>query len=576
MQLLEHFEELSLHPKNAEELKRLILQLAIQGNLTTNWRSEHPDVEHASFLLERIAEQKDQLITAKKLKKAKGFDTLEKKDELFNAPEKWKWCRLGEITSANTGYAFKSKDYKEKGVFISRVTNISSDGYISMNKAVYIDKVSANSTYLKFHLQLDDVLLVMVGGSLGKIGKVRENTLPSVLNQNQWKFDRYDGMDSDFLIQCLKYINRTQVKITKSTHGHLGQREYLSNLIPLPPLEEQKTIVAIVNQLFAEVEQLEELTKARISLKENFAKAVLQRLTQADNTTQEWNFLQQHFSSFFTEKANIKKLRESILQLAVQGKLTTKWRRDNSNVEPASELLKRIAAEKKQFIKEKKVKKEKLLPPIENEDMPYELPDSWVWCRLGEYVYCGRGKFSARPRNDPQFYGGKYPFIQIGDLCKDGGVINNHRQTLNEKGLNVSKIFPEGTIAVAIVGATIGGTSILGYDMCFPDSLVGIKPSPNYDSNYVEYYLRSKKMEFREISYAGGGQPNIKLPTLNEAYFPLPTLAEQQVIVKKVNALMVLCDELERQVETSQTQIEQLMQSCLREVFEGKKELEKV
>lgn len=112
----------------------------------------------------------------------------------------------------------------------------------------------------------------------------------------------------------------------------------------------------VVNTLFKEVEALEELTKERISIKEDFVTSALRKLAETDNTTQEWHYLQQHFSSFFTEKKNIKSLRETILQLAVQDKLTAKWREENPSVENASELLKRIEAEKQQLITEKKMK----------------------------------------------------------------------------------------------------------------------------------------------------------------------------------------------------------------------------
>jgi type I restriction enzyme, S subunit len=95
----------------------------------------------------------------------------------------------------------------------------------------------------------------------------------------------------------------------------------------------------------------------------------------------------------------------------------------------------------------------------------------WFWCALGNYAYLSRGRFSIRPRNDPRYYNGSYPFIQIGDLPKDGGFLTNHSKTLNEKGLRVSKQFNKNTIAIAIVGATIGNTGILSYKTCFPDSL---------------------------------------------------------------------------------------------------------
>src|SRR5690606_16749803 len=142
--------------------------------------------------------------------------------------------------------------------------------------------------------------------------------------------------------------------------------------IPIPPLEEQKAIVEVVETLFKEVEQLEHLTVERITLKEDFVTSALNQLT-INNAKQEWEFLQAHFKSFFNETPNIKKLRETVLQLAVQGKLTADWRVTNPDTEDASILLKRIQKEKAQLIKNKKIKKEKSLPPITKDEIPYEM-----------------------------------------------------------------------------------------------------------------------------------------------------------------------------------------------------------
>lgn len=173
-----------------------------------------------------------------------------------------------------------------------------------------------------------------------------------------------------------------------------------------------------------------------------------------------------------------------------------------------------------------------------------EIPIDWKKVKLGEYVHCERGRFSARPRNDPKFFNGSIPYIQIGDLPTDGGYIMRHNQTLNELGLTVSKLFPKNTIAIAIVGATIGNTGILNYEMCFPDSLVGIKPSAHFNTNFIEYFLRSKKEYFRALAYSGGGQPNIKLPNITSCDLLLPPIQEQKLIVDKINSVFSKCDEL--------------------------------
>jgi len=266
----------------------------------------------------------------------------------------------------------------------------------------------------------------------------------------------------------------------------------------------------------------------------------------------------------------LKKLRQQILQEAIEGKLTADWRQQHPDVEPASELLKRIQDEKAQLIEDKKIRKQKPLPPITPEEIPFEIPDGWEWCRLGNYALFERGKFSMRPRNDQSCYGGIYPFIQIGSLDSKGSVITTCNKTLNEKGLSVSKMFEKGTVMVAIVGGTIGNLGVLGKDMCFPDSMVGVRPYDFCNQDYILLLLRHFQPFLKEVSYQMAGQPNIKLPNLNNLMCALPPLAEQKAIVAKVEKLLTLCDELETQITNNQTHADQLMQSVLKEAFATK------
>ena len=177
------------------------------------------------------------------------------------------------------------------------------------------------------------------------------------------------------------------------------------------------------------------------------------------------------------QESLLAKLKQAILQEAIQGKLTADWRAAHPDVEPASQLLHRIQAEKARLIAAKKLRPEKPLPKITPAEIPFDIPKGWEWCRFGSYARFERGKFSARPRNDKRFFGGPYPFIQIGSLDAHGSVITSFTQTLNEAGLEVSKMFEAGTIAVAIVGGTIGNLGVLGRDMCVTDSIVGVRPS---------------------------------------------------------------------------------------------------
>ncbi len=263
----------------------------------------------------------------------------------------------------------------------------------------------------------------------------------------------------------------------------------------------------------------------------------------------------------------IKQMRQAFLHEAMQGKLL----KSTSTKETGQQLLTKIKAEKAKLIAEKKLKKENELTPITDDEIPFEIPKHWVWCKLGEVVSMSRGKFSIRPRNDPSYFGGEYPFIQIGSLDEKGSVINEAPQTLNEKGLKVSKEFPEKTIVIAIVGGTIANLGVLGRKMCFTDSIVGIYPLNWYNQDYVLNFLKYKQPEIKQSSYQMAGQPNIKIPTLENLAYPLPPFHEQEQIVAKLDELMAFCDGLEQSIKESQGYNEMLLQQVLREALQGEK-----
>ncbi len=156
------------------------------------------------------------------------------------------------------------------------------------------------------------------------------------------------------------------------------------------------------------------------------------------------------------------------------------------------------------------------------------IPEEWNILKLSEIATVERGKFSHRPRNAPEFYGGNIPFIQTGDVVNSNGKISSYTQTLNEKGLSVSRLFKKGTIVITIA-ANIGDTGILQFDSCFPDSLIGITPSEIIDPIYLEYYLRTQKEYLNSIS-TQSAQKNINLEKLNPLLIKVPPKNEQKKI----------------------------------------------
>ena len=161
-----------------------------------------------------------------------------------------------------------------------------------------------------------------------------------------------------------------------------------------------------------------------------------------------------------------------------------------------------------------------------------EMPEEWEVVELASVASVERGKFAHRPRNDPRFYGGEFPFIQTGDVAACDGLIDTYSQTLNEDGLAISRLFPSGTIVMTIA-ANIGSTGITTFDVAFPDSLVGIQTGPRIETRFLELVLRTRRRELDKVA-PESAQKNINLNTLKPLKIPLPRMSEQTKISARV------------------------------------------
>lgn len=557
MKLLEHFKELSLHPNNAEELKGLILKLAMTGRLTSIWRSANPNVKSAKELFQ----EEKPLGFKRKRKNFKDANFTLDSRVYSELPISWIYATVKELydgfyiinyADGNHGSLYPRKgDFGDQGTLFVTAKQINKLGKVEWDK---VDRLKQDKAELltKGWAECGDVLLTH-NATVGRVAHVEPNEIDEpfllgtsatyyrlnkdYLNQRFLYYVFCSPVWQDQLKQIMQQTTRNQVSIQKQAHFK----------IPIPPLEEQKAIVKVVNTLFKEVEQLESLTKERIQLKESFVVSASNRLTEAENTQQEWNFLQQHFSSFFTEKKNIKSLREAILQLAVQGKLTKSWREENSNVESASILFYKIQEEKAELVKEKKIRNERVKKRVAKSTTEFDVPNTWKSCNLTEVYYTIGGKENQIKTNE-YLDKGYYPVVSQGKKLIEG-YSNDKSKVL--RILKPVVVFGDHTRVVKLIDFDF----IIGAD--------GVKilaPCSHILSEYFFFYLSSIDLNSR--GYAR------HYSHLKNESFSLPPLEEQKAIVEKVNSLMALCDELEQQIHSSQIQIEQLMQSCLKEVFE--------
>jgi type I restriction enzyme S subunit len=270
----------------------------------------------------------------------------------------------------------------------------------------------------------------------------------------------------------------------------------------------------------------------------------LEKGGRGDFFTDNWHRIATHFDTLFTTEASIDALKQTLLQLAVMGKLVPQ----DPNDEPASELLQRIKAEKEKLVKAGKVKKEKPMAEITEEEKPFALPVGWEWARFPELGEFGRGKSKHRPRNDPALFNpGIYPLVQTGEVARAGELIQEFHSKYSEIGLAQSRMWQAGTLCITIA-ANIADSAILGFDACFPDSVVGFNPyKPMKGAKYFLYFMKTAREDL--LKYAPStAQKNINLEILGSVLIPIPPLNEQNRIVAKVDELMALCDQLKTRI----------------------------
>ncbi len=267
------------------------------------------------------------------------------------------------------------------------------------------------------------------------------------------------------------------------------------------------------------------------------------------------------------QQSLLKKLRQQILQEAIEGKLTANWRAQNPDVEAASELLKRIAAEKAQLVKGKKLKAQKPLPAITDEEKPFELPRGWEWCRFGDVL---ESTFYGPRFGKSEYVKNGIPTIRTTDM--DNGVINFDNppsvDVTEQKKIDLYKLLFNDLLVTRT--GSIGTMALYQSDaLAFPSAyLIRCRFVFSDMAEFLYKYLHSPMvLQHFGLNTKTGSRPNINAVSISNSLLPLPSLEEQQAIVTKVEKLFALCDQLETQITYNQSHAEQLMQAVLKEAF---------
>jgi type I restriction enzyme S subunit len=475
-------------------------------------------------------------------------------------PEGWESRTIESISaSISSGFACSRSHQVENGHVHLRTHNISTLGTLNFDLLVRIDPKMVDPQ--KASIRAGDILFNNTNSQelVGKTSLVDRDYNYGFSNHIT-RIRLKDGIFPGFVVFYLTLLRNSGYFARLCTRwinqAAVNTDTLKEQTIPLPPLVDQKRIVAKVDELMALCDRLEAQQQERETRHAALARASLARFADAP-TPANLPFL--FHPSYAIPPAD---LRKSILTFAVQGKLVPQ----DPNDEPAEELLQKITAAQERLVKAREIRRIET-GPLAEEDEPFAIPSNWAWTRLGQIGDWGSG--STPPRGNHELYGGSVPWLKSGEL-NDNRALAGSEETVTELAMKTCSFRPNkpGDVLLAMYGATIGKAAILAEAAVTNQAVCGCTPFPGVLNTYLFDYLVSQRDAFHAAS-EGGAQPNISKVKIVGYPFPLPPLAEQRRIVAKVEQLMALVDALETQIITSRTTGVNLLEAVVSELTMG-------
>ena len=532
-------DELTAHGVN--KLRELILEMAVRGKLVP----QDPKDEPARALLNKIDKNKAELIKEKKIKKTKLLPDISDNEKPFELPYGWEYVRLNDLGNWGAGATpLRGRhDYYNGKIPWFKSGELISD-YLSDSEE-YVTELALKETSLRYN-QPGDVLIAMYGATIGKCSILK---VPATTNQAVCACTPYEGIANRYLLTLLKaYKNRFVEMGAGGAQPNISREKIIATVIALPPIAEQQRIAAKVDDLMILCDQLEQAQADNNTAHQTLVETLLGTLTSsADNNElqENWSRIEKHFDALFITEYNIEQLKQTILQLAVMGKLVPQDPKD----EPASVLLKKITKEKERLTNEGAIKKQKSTPDIAQKKVPFKIPVSWKWIRLDRAGYTQTG--GTPSKNKKEYFGKDIPFIKPGDIYQN--YVDYENEGLSNKGKNsLDRTAISGSILMVCIG-TIGKCNVIDKNCTFNQQINSITPYL-IDPNYLLNVFRSNY--FQNEAWERSSSTTIAI--LNKGNWggiliPLTPLAEQRRIVSKVNELMALCDALKSKISDAQT-----------------------
>lgn len=475
-----------------EQLKASILQYAIQGKLV----EQRPEEGTGEELYQQIQAEKQRLIKEGKIKKEKALPEIAEDEIPFDLPDSWKWVRLNAVIVLLSGSDLTPNKYNNscKGIpYITGASNIEGEKLVINRWTEYPNNIAHNGD-----------LLLTCKGTVGKT---------TILNEPEVHIARQLMAITaiELNLKYLKYFVESHVDVLKAKAKSLipgiERDNVLKLLLPLPPLAEQHRIVAKIEELLPYVDRYA---------------AAYERLEQ--------------FNAKFPED-----MKKSILQYAIQGKLVEQRPEEGTG----EELYRKIQTEKQRLIKEGKIKMERPLPEISEDEVPFEIPDSWRWCYVGDLFNHNTGKAmnsSAKKTDKP---GAIRPFITTSNVYWNSFDFSVVKEMFFSDDEVERCTVTKGDILMCEGGAYFGRTAIWNYDydICFQNHVHRLRPYQEIDLMFF-YHIFFFYKNMNMMKAKGTAMPGLSSITLHQMIIPLPPLAEQKRIVAKLEEILPLCERL--------------------------------
>jgi type I restriction enzyme, S subunit len=561
VRLPDHLDLIATAPDGIPKLRGLILELAVRGKLVP----QDPNDEPASELLKRIAVERARLEASKRSQATPLGDDVQISFEL---PETWQWVRFEEIAQHNSGKTLdKSRNSGEPRPYIT-----TSNLYWGRFELDSVRQMLINDDELQRCTARKNDLLICEGGEAGRAAVWPHDD--EICFQNHVHRARlFGGINPYFAYRFFEKLNASgEIDLYRKGVGisNMSGKALASIPFPLPPLAEQHRIVAKVDELMALCDRLEAEQADAETAHARLVATLLGTLTQSVDAAElaaNWQRLAEHFVNLFTTEASLDALKQTILQLAVMGKLVPQ----DPNDEPASELLKRIARERARLEAEGVCKKSKATPPVGEDAQPFTVPDGWMWVRIDDVSQLVTDGEHATPTRTSDR--SAIPLVTAKNV-RDGYLDYTHTdfvpKDVAEKCWKRCK--PTlGDILLVSVGATLGRLSVLDHDrdMVLVRSVTVIRPCL-VDRSFFATALRSPIVQdsiWRGVKQSA--QPCLYLAQSSSLAIPLPPLAEQHRIVAKVNELLTLCDRLKADLADSRARQERLAATLIESALQA-------